>query len=256
MSNAQAPLTTGSSVLRALVTGSNRGLGLGLCRALAERGDEVLAVCRRSSPELDGLDVTVVDGVDLTDGGATARIRAAIGPAPLDLVVANAVRNESFNSQSAEQLDLELFEGDLSVSVVGAIRTVQAVMPSLRPGSRIVLVSSGAARPGPPGPGSFGYKIAKAALNHFARIAAPELAARGVVVAAVCPGPTNTEMLRASYEAGIFAPTDVKDPDTSARRLLATAEAVPPEASGSYWSSWGEMYLTPEGVPPATSPAA
>ena len=34
-----------------LVTGANRGIGLALCRQLAARGDDVIAVCRQTSPE-------------------------------------------------------------------------------------------------------------------------------------------------------------------------------------------------------------
>ena len=37
----------------ALVTGANRGIGLALCRRLKERGRDVIAVCRKSSPELE-----------------------------------------------------------------------------------------------------------------------------------------------------------------------------------------------------------
>ena len=55
-----------------LVTGSNRGIGLALCRAFKERGDEVIATCRRSSPELEALGAEVITGVDVTSdrGGA------------------------------------------------------------------------------------------------------------------------------------------------------------------------------------------
>lgn len=50
-----------------LVTGSNRGLGLALARLSQERGDNVIAVCRRSSAELDGLGVRVECDVDVAD---------------------------------------------------------------------------------------------------------------------------------------------------------------------------------------------
>ena len=49
-----------------LVTGSNRGIGLEYCRQLQARGDQVIAVCRTPSPELEELGVGLEAGIDLT----------------------------------------------------------------------------------------------------------------------------------------------------------------------------------------------
>ena len=57
-----------------LVTGANRGIGLEFCRQLAARDDEVFAVCRHSSPELDALGVRVLAGVDVTDVEAVEKM--------------------------------------------------------------------------------------------------------------------------------------------------------------------------------------
>jgi len=53
-----------------LVTGSNRGIGLELCKALARKGYTVVAACRRSSPELDALGVRVATDIDVTSDAA------------------------------------------------------------------------------------------------------------------------------------------------------------------------------------------
>jgi len=57
-----------------LVTGANRGIGLALCQLLRQRGDEVVAVCRTSSPELDALGVDVVTGVEVTSDESVAKL--------------------------------------------------------------------------------------------------------------------------------------------------------------------------------------
>jgi NAD(P)-dependent dehydrogenase (short-subunit alcohol dehydrogenase family) len=222
---------------------------------LAERGYDVLATCRSSSPELDALAVTVVDGVDVAEPAAAARIREAIGGDPVDLVIANAARNMAFDIDRPDDLDLDLFEGDLRVNVVGAARTVLTALPAMDAGGRILLVSSGVSAPGRNVPGSFGYKIAKAALNQFGRALAGELAERGILVAIVSPGPTNTALLRASFESGRtkFDPSDAPEPRESAARLLGVLESLTPESSGSFWSHLGEAYLGPDGAPPATA---
>jgi NAD(P)-dependent dehydrogenase (short-subunit alcohol dehydrogenase family) len=246
-------MRVGRVVPSALVTGSNRGIGLALCEVLVERAYEVIAVCRRSSSDLDEMGVTVVEGVDVAEPSATDRIRKALGDRPLDLVVANAVRNLCFDIDRPEDLDLELFEGDLRVNVVGAMRTVLAALPNMLPGARVLLVSSGASAPGPQLPGSFGYKATKAALNQLGRSLAHEVAARGILVAVVSPGPTNTALLHASYEAGrtTFDPSEAPDARTSATRLLDTMAATASASSGSFWAHTGEVYYGPDGYPPA-----
>ena len=53
----------------AVVTEANRGFGLERARQLKARGASVVAVCRRSSPERDGLGVRIESGVELTAPG-------------------------------------------------------------------------------------------------------------------------------------------------------------------------------------------
>src|SRR3712207_2536101 len=80
-----------------LVTGANRGLGFGLVKALAERGDRVLAACRapedamalRALTATAGKDVTV-HRMDVADGASVAAARAMIGDLPLDGLINNA----------------------------------------------------------------------------------------------------------------------------------------------------------------------
>ena len=55
-----------------LVTGANRGIGLEYCRQLKARGDQVIAVCRQSSPELRDLTVRIEDGIELSSEPAIA----------------------------------------------------------------------------------------------------------------------------------------------------------------------------------------
>src|SRR5689334_21725615 len=84
---------TMSEGLRVLVTGANKGIGLGICSAYAERGDSVVAACRSTSPELDALGVEVVEGIELTDGSAVARLADVVADGGLDVVVCNAAVN-------------------------------------------------------------------------------------------------------------------------------------------------------------------
>ena len=242
---------------RALVTGSNKGVGLGLCQVLAERGDDVLAACRSSSPELEALGVTVLEGVDLAEPSSGDRLREAVGDGPIDLVAANAGSNLAFHNERPEDFDLELFQVDLAVNLVGAARTVLSALPNMAAGSRVMLVSSGASRPGLNVPGSFGYKITKAALNQYGRLLATELAPRGIVVAIVTPGPTNSDLNWRYYNEGISKqlPSELRSPAESARRMIELTEAVTLETSGTFWDHAGNVLLRPDGTPPRSGTA-
>ena len=67
----------------ALVTGGNRGIGLELCRRFAARGDEVVAACRKASPELRETGVEIHEGIDVTnDESVRGLVRAIDGPHP------------------------------------------------------------------------------------------------------------------------------------------------------------------------------
>src|SRR5262245_21316416 len=73
-----------------LVTGANRGIGLALCRRLKERGREVIAACRRSSPALDALGVRVETGVDVTSDDAITALARRLADVALDEIICNA----------------------------------------------------------------------------------------------------------------------------------------------------------------------
>ena len=74
----------------ALVTGANRGIGLEYCRQLQARGDQVVAVCREPSPELEALGVRIEAGVELTDPAAIADLVERLQGLALDVVILNA----------------------------------------------------------------------------------------------------------------------------------------------------------------------
>jgi NAD(P)-dependent dehydrogenase (short-subunit alcohol dehydrogenase family) len=127
--------------IHALVTGASRGLGLELTRVLAARGDDVLAAVRGPSAELDGLGVRVVDGVDVTADDSMDRLGAALGDRPLDVVIANAGVNRSFASDISD-LDLDVLQSEFAVNTFGVVRTIKAVLPNLREGSKIAIIST------------------------------------------------------------------------------------------------------------------
>jgi NAD(P)-dependent dehydrogenase (short-subunit alcohol dehydrogenase family) len=230
---------------RVLVTGASRGLGLGFCSALSERGDDVLAACRGHTPSLSALPgVTVIEGVELSDVGSAQRIRSALGRAPLDLVICNAGINRSHGSGIGD-VRVDVLAHEFQVNALGAVRTVQAAAASLRRGSKVALISSGVVNPhgrGRQTPAGYGYKMSKAALNEFGVALANELAPSGVAVFVLDPGPMNTDLLRDVFAAGhtMFDPSrDGQDPKTVAIALLRRIKAGSMAQTGRWLNAAG-----------------
>jgi NAD(P)-dependent dehydrogenase (short-subunit alcohol dehydrogenase family) len=184
----------------AVVTGANRGIGLEVVRRLAARGWTVVLGSRdvdRGRQAARGLDGVVVHPLDVADAASVQaladRVRAEHGG--LDVLVNNAGVHYD-TGQRAVTADLSVAEEALQVNVLGAWRMVVACAGLLRPGARVVNLSSGA--------GSFGetagvagvpaYSVSKAALDMLTVKLAAELRPRGVLVNAVCPGWVATDM--------------------------------------------------------------
>lgn len=189
----------------AVVTGANRGIGREIVRLLADHGFAVvlgsrdLANGQRAAQDLDASGGAVVAcQLDVTDPASVAAMSELVRERfdRLDVLVNNAaILYDSW--QQAAEADLEIVEQALQTNLVGAWRTTQALLPLLRrsPHPRIVNVSSetgsiaGMITGGPPA-----YSVSKAALNAFTRLLAAELRDDGILVNAVCPGWTATEM--------------------------------------------------------------
>ena len=73
-----------------LVTGANRGIGLELCHHLADRGDDVIAVCRESNHWLKQPGITVVDGIDVADDSVVEELANRINDQSIDILINNA----------------------------------------------------------------------------------------------------------------------------------------------------------------------
>lgn len=179
---------------RIWVTGASTGIGAALARELADRGARV-AISARNAEQLAEVAEgrMVVVPVDVTDRAATVaageRVREALGG--LDVAVLNAGTWSSFH---VEPWDSQLFADHLQVNVMGAVHTMEAVVPQMLAAGRgrIVGVASVAGYRGLPG--SEAYNAGKAALISLLESLRGSLAPRGVVVQTVNPGFVTTRM--------------------------------------------------------------
>ena len=183
----------------ALVTGGNRGIGLEVGRQLAAAGCSVVLGARdRDAGERAARALGVASVVlDVDDD---AGVRAAVAAVErrhgrLDILVNNAAILYDTWARGVDA-DLDEVHRALETNLFGAWRTAQACLPLLRRSGhgRIVNVSSGGGSLSSMGAGTPAYSVSKAALNALTRVLAAELRADGVLVNAICPGWTATDM--------------------------------------------------------------
>jgi NAD(P)-dependent dehydrogenase (short-subunit alcohol dehydrogenase family) len=185
----------------ALVSGGNRGIGLEICRQLADREITVILGSRDEESgrvAAEGLSGNVVvHQLDVAYEESVDRLAPFVEKefGRLDILVNNAgISND--NGQRGANADLDLVREALEANLFGAWRLCEMVIPLMqRQGyGRIVNVSSGMGALEDMGGGSPGYRISKTALNALTRILASELRGSGILVNSVCPGWVQTDM--------------------------------------------------------------
>lgn len=214
-----------------LITGANRGIGAEYCRQLKARGDEVVAVCRTASAELEALGVRIEAGVDITSAAAIASLVERLGDLAIDGLIHNA---GVYESTSLETLDGQSLLRQFEVNAVAPLQLTRALLNHLHPGSKVSLMSSrmGSIADNSSG-GSYGYRMSKVALCMAGKSLALDLKPRGIAVAILHPGLVSTRMT--GFTANGITP------EQSVRGLLERIDALSLETSGTFWHANGEV---------------
>jgi NAD(P)-dependent dehydrogenase (short-subunit alcohol dehydrogenase family) len=179
----------------AVVTGASRGIGLAVARALVAHGARVTLMARdegalaAAAQSMDGAVRWQV--VDVADPDSVAAAFAHAGT--VDILVNNAGQAAS---APFGRTDAALWQRMLDVNLTGAYHCIQAALPGMvdKGWGRVVNVASTAGLTG------YRYVAAYCAAKHglvgLTRALAAEVAAKGVTVNAVCPGFTETDIVR------------------------------------------------------------
>ncbi len=192
-----------AAVRHALVTGGGQGIGAAVVQALRAQGMRVTLLGRRlpvlqavvdTDPEhLHAVTADVSNPAEVAQAVVSARERFG----PVQVLVNNAGQALS---APFHKMDMALWQQMLSVNLTGTMVCTQAVLPDLLAAGwgRIVNVASTAGQVG------YAYVSAYCAAKHgvvgLTRSLALELATKGITVNAVCPGYTETDIVRESID--------------------------------------------------------
>jgi NAD(P)-dependent dehydrogenase (short-subunit alcohol dehydrogenase family) len=229
---------------KAIVTGASRGLGFENAKGLAAQGYDLVMVAKdqgrltSAQQSLQNLfpdrhfSTYAVDLADLAATRATTNQIAAEHSAPDVLILAHGVMSEKM-SKTLRTTDEE-WRRVLAINLDSVFILVNGLVPSMADArkGRVIIYSACLGRMS--GPGNAGglapYRISKAGVNAMVRNLAHEtgLGARGLLVDAVCPNHSRTDM------GGEDAPRSAEE-GAACALWLATREFNPGDVTGVLW---------------------
>ena len=231
----------------AIVTGGGQGIGRALTLRLAEEGCKVAIFDLKpeAAKETEGLAPAgrvFSYELDVGDYGAVAaavaRVEAEVGP------VWALVNNAGWDRPAPFlTTDQALWDKIVRINLYGPLNTHHVVAPLMvkRGGGRIINIASDAARVGTSNEAV--YSACKGGLISFTKSMARELATKGVLLNAVCPGPTNTPMMASVLGEGEQA---VKWKDAMVRGIPLKRMGEPEDYAGlvAFLASDDAGYIT------------
>ncbi|MCU0759810.1 MAG: SDR family oxidoreductase [Steroidobacteraceae bacterium] len=228
-----------------LITGANRGLGLEFARQYAESGWKVLATCRdpAGAGDLHALRASCpaleVHPLDVADFATIDALAGRLAGRPIDVLLNNAgvfgpkAHAEGDRRQEFGSMDYGIWAEVLRVNLMAPMKMAEAFVEHVAASTQKKLVAISSTEGSSPNAkgGIHAYRTSKAALNMLMQNLAPDLAPRGIVTAAFCPGWIKTRM------GGPRAPLEAPPSIAGLRRVI---DGLTPERSGKFWLWTGQ----------------
>ncbi len=225
-----------------LITGANRGIGLGLTKAYLKKGWAVTATCRDpdNAPELKALSGKIhFHPLDVTDSDQVDALAGELEGQPIDVLINNAgvLGSPNFDKGGAGQtlgdIDYDGFRYTLEVNTLAPLKVTEALLPNLELGEqkKLIALTSRMGSMAEMEGGFIAYRTSKAALNAVMRNLSIALKEKGIAVAVLHPGWVKTDM---GSEA---APVEIAD---SVKGLIEQIDHLHLEHTGCCKDHTGE----------------
>jgi NAD(P)-dependent dehydrogenase (short-subunit alcohol dehydrogenase family) len=229
-----------------LITGTNRGLGLELTRQYCAEGWNVIATVRdpKAAPELQALDAQYpslnVHALDVADFAAIDALARGLKGRPIDVLLNNAglfgpkAKAENDPRQEFGHMDYDMWAGLFKVNVMAPMKMAEAFIDNVTASMqrKIVTITSSVGSIARAEGGIHAYRTSKTAANMLMHNLGINLAPRGVITAAFCPGWVKTRM------GGPAAPLEAPEAMASLRAVIANLTL---ESSGRFWLYNGDL---------------
>ena len=211
-----------------LITGANRGIGLGLARHAAERGYTVIGTAR--NPENAGeLKAVASEQLHTDSVDSVNALAEKLRGEPIDVLINNA-GIFPHECDDINDLDLDALQRVIQTNTLGPIMLTRALIPNLEQSKRKTSVSItsnlGSITDASKGQmGFLGYRTSKAALNMANATMAHQLKPKGINCVVIHPGWVQTDM------GGQAAPLT---PDDSTRSIMDTIDGLSMSDTGRF----------------------
>ena len=218
-------------MLTYLITGSNRGIGLELCKQIIARGDKVIATCRKSSSELKNLGVRIEEDIDISSEDSINNLRQALSGVDLDCLIHNA---GIYEYNSIDDFDHESIIRQFVVNALSPLSMTKSLKGLLKKSSKIAFITSRMGSIGDNSSGSsYGYRMSKVALSMAAKSLSRDLLKEDIYVAILHPGLVSTRMTG-------FTRNGISTKE-SANGLLKRIDSLDKNNTGTFWHTNGEI---------------
>jgi len=239
-----APALPDGYVPTVMITGGNRGIGFEFTKLYVARGYNVIATARKpaKADELNALastsDNLSVKQLDVTDFAMIDSLATEMEGQPIDILINNAGIAGDTRSQFLGSYDYDVFRQVLEVNLLGPSKIAEAFYPNLLAGElkKLVVVSSSEGSiKGVTAPRNAFYRTSKAAVNMMYMNIAVQLRKKGIAVAMVNPGLTDTDFV-AGLPKKMLRPADVAAAD-----MARNIDATNVEITGTFWNYDGNV---------------
>jgi len=239
-----APPLPDGYVITVMITGANRGIGLEFTKLYVERGYNVIATARKPAKadvlnELAAAnDNLSIVQLDVTDFERIDELAAEMEGQPIDILINNAGISGDSSKQFLGKFDYDDFRWVMEVNVYGPTKIAEAFYPNLLASElkKLVVVSSSEGSiKGVTSPRNAFYRTSKASVNMMYKNIAAQLKRKGVTVAMVNPGLTDTDFV-AGLPKKMLRPADVAAAD-----MARNIDASNIQNTGTFWNYDGNV---------------